>query len=109
MKRIHLSSGQTIPPPIKGLDIGEESTPGALVGTSSNPSLREVGELFQRLVIDAHSLLPPCEMPVARMLFEEWLMTPAEKLSPLFASNDIRLPQGLGVSCGFPRWARSGA
>jgi len=30
-------------------------------------------EMYQRLVIDANSLLPHCEMPVGRLLFEEWL------------------------------------
>lgn len=33
----------------------------------------EVDALFQRLVIDARSLLPHCEIFVARMLFEEWI------------------------------------
>ena len=37
---------------------------------------------------------------------EEWLMEAAVGLTPLFASNAIRLPEGFRVSCGFPRWSR---
>jgi hypothetical protein len=53
------------------------------------PSRDEVDALFQRLVIDAHSLLPRCEMPVARMLLEEWL---DEQVRP---EDDIASRSGL--------------
>jgi hypothetical protein len=32
-----------------------------------------VNEAYRRLVLDAPSLLRGCEMPVARLLFTEWL------------------------------------
>jgi hypothetical protein len=32
-----------------------------------------VNEAYRRLVLNAPSLLPRCDMPVARMLFAEWL------------------------------------
>jgi hypothetical protein len=39
-------------------------------GPAENPE--SVNEAYRRLVLDAPSLLPRCDMPVARMLFAEW-------------------------------------
>jgi hypothetical protein len=41
-------------------------------GNSLTKSPENVNAAYRRLVLDAPSLLPRCEMPVARMLFEEW-------------------------------------
>jgi len=42
-------------------------------GKSPAKSPESVNAAYRRLVLDAPSLLPRCEMPVARLLFAEWL------------------------------------
>jgi hypothetical protein len=42
---------------------------------NGNPPARNpesVNEAYRRLALDAPSLLPSCDMPVARSLFAEW-------------------------------------
>jgi hypothetical protein len=42
---------------------------------SGKPTVKipeSVNEAYRRLVLDAPSLLPRCDMPVARLLFAEW-------------------------------------
>jgi len=41
-------------------------------GNSPAKGPESVNAAYRRLVLDAPSLLPRCDMPVARMLFEEW-------------------------------------
>jgi hypothetical protein len=41
-------------------------------GSHTSGIPESVGEAYRRLVLNAPSLLPRCEMPVARMLFAEW-------------------------------------